>query len=196
MELIFATHNKHKLEEVKHILNHKVDLLSLTDVSCFEEIPENEETLEGNAIYKAQYIHNKFQRNCFSDDTGLEVVALNGAPGVYSARYGGEGHNDELNRAKLLKELRNKEDRSAQFRTVVALFWEGSMHLFEGIVEGEISCEERGTNGFGYDSLFVPKGYNRTFAQMTEEEKNGISHRGRAIEKLSLFIDKQMGSVD
>lgn len=192
MELIFATHNKHKLEEVKYILNNKINLLSLTDLSCFDEIPENEKTLEGNATYKAQYINERYQRNCFSDDTGLEVFALNGAPGVYSARYGGEAHNDELNRAKLLKELKEEEDRSAQFRTVIALFWAGKKYLFEGIVEGEIITEERGTNGFGYDSLFVPKGYNRTFAQMTEEEKNKISHRGRAVEKLSQFIDLQM----
>lgn len=192
MKLVFATHNKHKLEEVKHILSNKLDILSLTDLSCFEDIPENEENLEGNAAYKAQYINEKYQCDCFSDDTGLEVYALNGAPGVYSARYGGEAHNDGLNRAKLLKELKGVEDRSARFRTVIALIWKGKKYLFEGVVEGEIITEERGASGFGYDSLFVPKGYNKTFAQMTEEEKNKISHRGRAVEKLSQFIDLEI----
>lgn len=191
-KLIFATHNKHKLDEVKQLLGGKVNLLSLTDISFFEEIPEEEETLEGNATYKARSIYDRFHLDCFSDDTGLEVFALDGAPGVHSARYAGEGHNDVLNRQKLLEELNGRQNREARFRTVVALCWEDKEYLFEGVVEGEILTEERGSNGFGYDSLFVPKGYQRTFAEMTEEEKNGISHRGRAIEKLVRFLDEQL----
>lgn len=192
-KLIFATHNVHKLEEVKHILSDQLELLSLTDMHCYDEIPEEEDTLEGNARFKAKYIFNQFQLNCFSDDTGLEVDALDGTPGVHSARYASEeGHDDKANRTKLLKELQDKPNRKARFRTVVALWWNNIEYLFEGVVEGSILEEERGVNGFGYDSLFVPVGYEKTFAEMSEQEKNCISHRGLAIQKLSEFLEKQL----
>ena len=191
-KLIFATHNTHKLEEVKQLLSEQIELLSLTDLSFFEEIPENEETLEGNAKVKATSIYNQFHLDCFSDDTGLEVLSLNGAPGVHSARYAGEGHDDALNRKKLLEQLKDKQNRKARFRTVVALWWKGNEYLFEGVVNGEIITEERGRNGFGYDSLFIPDGYEKTFAEMTEKEKNEISHRGKAIKKLAQFLDEQL----
>ncbi len=191
-KLIFATHNTHKLEEVKQLLSEQIELLSLTDLSFFEEIPENEETLEGNAKVKATSIYNQFHLDCFSDDTGLEVLSLNGAPGVHSARYAGEGHDDALNRKKLLEQLKDKQNRKARFRTVVALWWKGNEYLFEGVVNGEIITEERGRNGFGYDSLFIPDGYEKTFAEMTEKEKNEISHRGKAIKKLIQFLDEQL----
>ena len=191
-KLIFATHNKHKLEEVKLLLNNEINLLSLTDISFFDEIPEEEDTLEGNARQKAKFIFDLYHQDCFSDDTGLEVLSLNGAPGVHSARYAGEGHNDAMNRRKLLEQLKGKQNRTARFRTVVALWWKGTEYLFEGIVKGEIIAEERGDNGFGYDSLFVPEGYDKTFAEMGEKEKNEISHRGKAIKKLAQFLEERL----
>ncbi len=191
-KLIFATHNKHKLEEVKLLLNNEINLLSLTDISFFEEIPEEEDTLEGNARQKAKLIFDLYHQDCFSDDTGLEVLSLSGAPGVHSARYAGEGHNDAMNRRKLLEQLKGIQNRTARFRTVVALWWKGTEYLFEGIVKGEIIAEERGDNGFGYDSLFVPEGYDKTFAEMGEKEKNEISHRGKAIKKLAQFLEERL----
>lgn len=191
-KLIFATHNKHKLEEVKLLLNNEINLLSLTDISFFDEIPEEEDTLEGNARQKAKFIFDLYHQDCFSDDTGLEVLSLNGAPGVHSARYAGEGHNDAMNRRKLLEQLKGIQNRTARFRTVVALWWKGTEYLFEGIVKGEIIAEERGDNGFGYDSLFVPEGYDKTFAEMGEKEKNEISHRGKAIKNLAQFLEERL----
>ncbi|NLZ73741.1 MAG: non-canonical purine NTP diphosphatase [Bacteroidales bacterium] len=191
-KLIFATHNKHKLEEVKLLLNNEINLLSLTDISFFDEIPEEEDTLEGNARQKAKFIFDLYHQDCFSDDTGLEVLSLSGAPGVHSARYAGEGHNDAMNRRKLLEQLKGIQNRTARFRTVVALWWKGTEYLFEGIVKGEIIAEERGDNGFGYDSLFVPEGYDKTFAEMGEKEKNEISHRGKAIKKLAQFLEERL----
>ena len=189
-KLVFATNNAHKLSEVSAILGDKVELLSLNDINCHDDIPETADTLEGNALLKARYIHDKYQVDCFADDTGLEVEALNGAPGVYSARYaGGDGHDSQANMRKLLSELEGKENRKAQFRTVVALILDGKEYLFEGIVKGEIIKEKRGTTGFGYDPVFIPEGYEQTFAELGDEVKNQISHRSRAVNKLCKFLN-------
>jgi XTP/dITP diphosphohydrolase len=190
-QLVFATNNKHKLEEVGDILGERVDILSLNDIDCHDDIPETADTLEGNALIKARYIYNKYHKNCFADDTGLEVEVLGGEPGVYSARYaGGDGHDSEANMTKLLKNLEGKDNRNAQFRTVVALIIDGEEHLFEGIVKGKIIEESRGGKGFGYDPIFIPEGYDKTFAELGEEVKNTISHRARAVNKLALFLNK------
>lgn len=185
---VFATNNSHKLEEVKDILGNKIELLSMKEIGCFDDIPETDDTLEGNALLKARYIYKHFHVDCFADDTGLEVEALNGAPGVYSARYAGEGHNSEANMKKLLLELEGIENRKARFRTVFALIINGKEHLFEGIVKGNIIKVRKGTSGFGYDPIFIPEGYNQTFAEMGNDEKNKISHRAIAAQKLCKFL--------
>ena len=185
---VFATNNSHKLEEVKDILGNKIELLSMKEIGCFDDIPETDDTLEGNALLKARYIYKHFHVDCFADDTGLEVEALNGAPGVYSARYAGEGHNSEANMKKLLLELEGIENRKARFRTVFALIINGKEHLFEGIIKGEIVRNRKGTSGFGYDPIFVPEGYSHTFAEMGNDEKNKISHRAIAAQKLCKFL--------
>lgn len=190
-KLVFATNNAHKLDEVRQILGEEVEVLSLNDIGCHADIPETADTLEGNARQKAEYIYRNYGLDCFADDTGLEVAALDGAPGVYSARYaGGEGHDSEANMKKLLDELQGKQDRSAQFRTAICLIEGGVEHLFEGIVKGRIIEEKRGGSGFGYDPVFVPEGYSGTFAEMGNEEKNKISHRARAVQKLCEYLDK------
>ena len=187
-KLVVATNNAHKLEEISAILGNEMELLSLKDIHCNADIPETADTLEGNARQKAMYIHENYGMDCFADDTGLEVEALNGAPGVFSARYAGDGHNSEANMQKLLKELEGKENRKAQFRTAICLIMEGKEYLFEGIVKGHIIEEKRGGSGFGYDPIFVPEGYNQTFAELGNDVKNTISHRARAVEKLCTFL--------
>ncbi len=189
--LVFATNNLHKLEEVRDILGGSFRIASLKEIGCIDDIPETADTLEGNALQKARYVKDKFGYDCFADDTGLEVEALGGAPGVFSARYAGLGHDSEANMRKLLKELEGKTNRQAQFRTVVALLLEGREYTFEGIVCGTILTERRGTAGFGYDPVFVPEGYAETFAEMGSEEKNRISHRARAVQKLADFLHKR-----
>lgn len=188
-KLVFATNNAHKLDEISSILGEKVELLSLKDIHCHVDIPETADTLEGNAMLKAEYIYKNYGLDCFADDTGLEVKALNGAPGVYSARYaGGEEHNAEANMQKLLQNMQGVQNRKAQFRTAICLILDGKKHLFEGIVKGEIIKEKRGSSGFGYDPIFVPEGYTKTFAEMGNETKNKISHRALAVEKLCRFL--------
>ncbi len=188
MDLIFATNNAHKLAEVEAVLGDKFRLLTPRDCGIDEEIPETQPTLEGNALQKARYLYERTGKDCFADDTGLEVAALNGAPGVHSARYATDGHDFAANNALLLKNLAGKTDRSARFRTVIALILGGEEHLFEGTVEGRIIERETGDEGFGYDPLFVPNGFGRTFAQMTTDEKNEISHRARAVRKLAEYL--------
>lgn len=188
-KLVFATNNAHKLDEISSILGEKVELLSLKDIHCHVDIPETADTLEGNAMLKAEYIYKNYGLDCFADDTGLEVEALNGAPGVYSARYArGEGHNAEANMQKLLQNMQGVQNRKAQFRTAICLILDGKKHLFEGIVKGEIIKEKRGSSGFGYDPIFVPEGYTKTFAELGNETKNKISHRALAVEKLCRFL--------
>jgi XTP/dITP diphosphohydrolase len=187
-KLVVATNNAHKLEEISAILGNEMELLSLKDIHCNADIPETADTLEGNARQKAMYIHENYGMDCFADDTGLEVEALNGAPGVFSARYAGDGHDSEANMQKLLKELKGKENRKAQFRTAICLIMEGKEYLFEGIVKGHIIEEKRGGAGFGYDPIFVPEGYDQTFAELGNDVKNTISHRARAVEKLCTFL--------
>lgn len=191
MKLVFATNNRHKLEEVRAILGNKIEVLSLNDIDCHDDIPETADTLEGNALIKARYIHEKFGVDCFADDTGLEVEALNGEPGVYSARYAGEDCNPEANMYKLLQNLTGENNRNAQFRTVIALIINGEEKLFNGIVKGTISREKMGNAGFGYDPIFIPEGFSESFAQMTSEMKNSISHRYRATDELSNYLKKQ-----
>ena len=190
MRLVFATNNKHKQEEMSAILGGKVELLSLADIDCHDDIPETADTLEGNALIKARYIYDKYGCSCFADDTGLEVDALGGEPGVYSARYAGENNDSEANMRKLLQNLTGKSERSAQFRTVIALIIEGEEFLFDGIVRGRISEERMGSAGFGYDPIFVPDGYEESFAQMAAEQKNAISHRSRAAAALNEYLNK------
>ena len=191
MKLVFATNNRHKLEEVRAILGNKIEILSLNDIDCHDDIPETADTLEGNALIKARYIHEKFGVDCFADDTGLEVEVLNGEPGVYSARYAGEECNPEANMYKLLQNLTGENNRNAQFRTVIALIINGEEKLFNGIVKGTISREKMGNAGFGYDPIFIPEGFSESFAQMTSEMKNSISHRYRATEELSNYLKKK-----
>lgn len=188
-KFVFATNNSHKLEEVTAILGEKVELLSMKDIKCDTDIPETADTLEGNALLKARYIFDNYHLDCFADDTGLEVEALNGAPGVYSARYaGGEGHDAQANMLKLLHELEGKENRKAQFRTAISLILDGKEYLFEGVIKGEIIKEKRGDSGFGYDPVFMPEGYDRTFAELGNDIKNQISHRALAVQKLCEFL--------
>ena len=181
--LVFATNNAHKLDEVRSILGSRFTVKSLKEIGCEADIPETADTLEGNALMKARFLYERYGVDCFADDTGLEVTALGGAPGVHTARYAGN-HDSEANMKKLLNELEKKSDRSAQFRTVIALIIEGKEFLFEGIVKGTIAKEKAGDGGFGYDPLFIPDGYDCTFAEMSGEEKNAISHRGRAVAEL------------
>ena len=188
-KLVFATNNAHKLEEVAAILGDQVELLSLNDIGCQTDIPETAETLEGNALLKSSYIYKNYHLDCFADDTGLEVETFNGAPGVYSARYaGGEGHDAQANMLKLLHELDGKENRKAQFRTAISLILDGKEYLFEGVIKGEIIKEKRGDSGFGYDPVFMPEGYDRTFAELGNDIKNQISHRALAVQKLCEFL--------
>ena len=189
MKLVFATNNLNKLSEVQKMLPESIQLLSLKDINCFDDIEETATTLEGNAQIKANYITQKFGYNCFADDTGLEVDSLNGEPGVYSARYAGEPTNAENNMQKLLSELKNKSNRKAQFRTSICLNLDGKQYLFDGISKGKILTKKQGEQGFGYDPIFQPEGYTQSFAEMTSEEKNSISHRGRAIQKLVDFLN-------
>lgn len=186
--LVFATNNKHKLDEVQKITSGSVSIVSLEDIDCYDDIPETSDTLEGNALQKALYIKEHYGLDCFADDTGLEVEYLNNAPGVYSARYAGSGHNSEANMNKLLQEMDSTENRRARFRTVIALILNGKEYLFEGIVNGQITKEKRGTSGFGYDPIFIPDNYTETFAEMGNNIKNTISHRAEAVKKLSSFL--------
>jgi XTP/dITP diphosphohydrolase len=217
MKIVFATNNQHKLSEIRQILGSRVEVLSLKDIGCDVDIPETGQTLEENALQKARYIYDHYHVDCFADDTGLEVEALNGAPGIYSARYAAmepmspmspispmppKSHDSEANMARLLKELGENNNRKARFRTVIALIQKKDVcpcgctsikqeHLFEGIVNGEITRERSGAEGFGYDPIFRPDGYEQTFAEMNAEQKNNISHRGRATQKLAEFLLKQ-----
>ena len=193
MKIVFATNNAHKLSEIRDILGEQYEILSLSDIGCHDDIPETATTLEGNALLKAQYVVDHYGLSCFADDTGLETDALNGAPGIYSARYaGGEGHDSEANMTKLLAELGENDNRKARFRTVIALLevndGQTTQHLFEGIVDGSITRERRGTEGFGYDPIFQPDGYDQTFAQLGMDIKNTISHRARAVKKLAAYL--------
>lgn len=187
-EIVFATANANKIKEVTLLLGDRYRLLDLKDIGCYIDIPETSNTLEGNASLKAQYVADNFQKDCFSDDTGLEVNALHGAPGVYSARYAGTDKSSEANMDKLLNALKDETDRFAQFRTAIALIKGGKKYLFEGIVKGTILTERHGNEGFGYDSIFCPQGYDKTFAELSMEEKNKISHRAIAIRKLIDFL--------
>ncbi len=186
-QLVFATNNPHKLAEVRALIPNW-NIVSLADIGCFEDIPETASSLEGNAKLKADYITKKYGLDCFADDTGLEIKALNGEPGVYSARYAGINANSEANLQKVLTNLKNKTDKSAQFRTVIALNLKSETHLFEGICEGVILSKKTGTSGFGYDPVFQPIGHSKSFAEMSQEEKGIISHRGKAVEKLMEFL--------
>ncbi len=188
MKLIFATHNQHKLKEVQALLPTSIQLLSLTDIGCTQEIPETATVLEGNAKLKADYITKQYGYDCFADDTGLEVGVLNGAPGVYSARYAGLDNNAEANMQKLLNNLEGKNNRKARFRTVIALNLNGKQYLFEGVCKGEILVQKQGEQGFGYDPIFKPDGFVKSFAEMTLGEKSKISHRGRAVGELASFL--------
>lgn len=200
-KIIFATNNQHKLDEIRAILGSSFEVVSLSDIGCHEDIPETGDTLEDNALQKAQYIFDKYHLDVFADDTGLEVDALNGAPGVYSARYAGDGHDSEANMQKLLAELGDNDQRKARFRTVIALIENRDVcpcgctsikqiHRFEGIVDGEIIREKRGGEGFGYDPIFQPEGYSQTFAELGLDIKNHISHRARATQKLAEYLLK------
>jgi XTP/dITP diphosphohydrolase len=188
MELVFATNNKHKLEELQAILGDQFKLLSLKDIGCNEEIPEEQETLEGNASQKAFFVYEKYGYNCFADDTGLEIEALNGEPGVYSARYAGEEKSAEANMNKVLDKLAKINNRNARFRTVISLIINGREKQFEGIVKGAILEEKKGASGFGYDPIFQPNDFQLSFAEMPLNEKNKISHRGRAVQKLVSYL--------
>lgn len=189
-KIVFATNNQHKLDEVKKITEGLTEIVSLSEINCFDDIPETADTLEGNALQKARYVKEKFGFDCFADDTGLEVEALDNAPGVYSARYAGPEHNSESNMKLLLKNMEGITNRKARFRTVIALLMDGKEYLFDGIVEGIIIDEKRGNSGFGYDPVFVPNGYNETFAQLGSDIKNNISHRAKAVLKLHDFLSK------
>lgn len=190
MKLIFATQNQNKLKEIRALVPAGVEVLSLDDVGFKEDIEETADTLEGNALLKARVIYAKYRTSCFSDDSGLEVEALSGAPGVYSARYAGPEGIAENNMNKLLKELHGRENRKAVFKTVIALILDGKEHCFEGVIEGDITHEKAGTGGFGYDPIFKPLGHQKTFAEMEPAEKNGISHRARAVNKLVDFLNR------
>ncbi len=188
MPLCFATNNAHKLSEVRQILGSHFEALSLKEIGCTEELPENQDTLEGNSAEKALYVYERYKVDCFADDTGLEVNALDGAPGVYSARYAGPQRSAQDNMHLLLQSLSDAPDRTARFRTVVTLMWQGEKFSFEGVVQGSIARQPSGSQGFGYDPIFVPEGYRKSFAEMSAEEKNTLSHRKRAIEKLVHFL--------
>lgn len=189
MKLVFATNNPNKLKEIQHKLGNDIELLGLKDIGCDEDIPETEPTLEGNALLKAMYVYEKFGYDCFADDTGLEIDALNGEPGVYSARYAGEAKDAQANMDKVLAKLNGETDRSARFRTVIAVVIGGKQTVMDGEVKGTILTKKRGTDGFGYDPIFQPEGYEISFAEMDLTEKNKISHRARAVEKLVVFLN-------
>ncbi len=189
MKIVFATNNKHKLEEIKDILGKDFEIVSLVEIGCHEDIPETGLTLEENARQKSTYIVEHYNHDCFADDTGLEVDALNGEPGVHSARYAeGTDHDSEANMRKLLSKMSNVKDRTARFRTVISLIINGVEHQFEGRVEGRIATEKHGKEGFGYDPIFIPEGYDKSFAELGEEVKNQISHRARAVKKLAEYL--------
>lgn len=189
MKIVFATNNKHKLEEIKDILGKDFEIVSLAEIGCHEDIPETGLTLEENARQKSTYIVEHYNHDCFADDTGLEVDALNGEPGVHSARYAeGTDHDSEANMRKLLSKMANVKDRTARFRTVISLIINGVEHQFEGRVEGSIATEKHGKEGFGYDPIFIPEGYDKSFAELGEEVKNQISHRARAVKKLAEYL--------
>lgn len=191
-KLVFATNNAHKLSEIRAIFGDKLQILSLADINCHDDIPETADTLEGNALIKARWVKERYGLDCFADDTGLEVTALNGGPGVHTARYAyPDRHDPEANTQKLLAELHDKADRTAQFRTVIALILNGEEHIFEGIVRGEIATEKRGTEGFGYDPVFIPEDMGKTFAELGTDVKNTISHRARAVAKLVEYLSKK-----
>lgn len=189
MKLVFASNNQNKVNEIKAMLPKSIELLSLKDIDCTEDIPETAKTIEGNAILKANYVTEKYNLPCFADDTGLEVEALNGEPGVFSARYAGENKNSDDNMNKLLDNLKDKSNRNAQFKTIIALNFNNEQHLFEGIAKGEIISEKKGKKGFGYDPIFVPEGFTSTFAEMEMTEKAKLSHRGIATRKLIEFLN-------
>ena len=191
MQLVFATNNQNKLKEVQALVPKHIKLLSLADILCIEDIPETRETIEGNAIQKAEYVKTNYGYDCFADDTGLEVEALDGAPGVYSARFAGPQRNADDNTNKLLDELKDKTSRQAQFKTVIALHLNGKLETFTGICKGEITEEKFGSGGFGYDPIFKAEGYDKTFAQITLEEKNKIGHRGKAVKNLIAFLSNK-----
>jgi XTP/dITP diphosphohydrolase len=187
-DLVFVTNNKHKVEELSPLINKQFNLISLADIGCSEDIEETADTLEENARLKARFVNLKYGYDCFADDTGLEIVSLNGRPGVYSARYAGESHDFEANLNKVLQEMYLVQNRNARFRTAIALIINRKEYIFEGIAEGIIIENRKGREGFGYDPIFVPKGFDQTFAEMSLEEKNKISHRARAVEKLVAFL--------
>lgn len=190
MKLLFASSNEHKIAEIKAMLPHGLQLISLKEIQFHDEIPETSDTIEGNAIQKATFLAEKMNIPCFADDTGLIIPGLNGEPGVYSARYAGPQRNADDNMNLVLDKLKDKSDRSAHFSTVIALYIHHKVHVFEGKIEGEIGTEKRGTNGFGYDPIFTPEGATKTFAEMTAEEKNGMSHRSRALEKMMVYLKR------
>lgn len=192
MKLVFATNNANKLQEIRAILGSGMEVLSLADINCHDDIPETAPTLEGNALIKARWVKERYGFDCFADDTGLEVAALNGAPGVHTARYAyPDRHDPEANTQKLLHSLEGRDDRRAQFRTAIALILNGEEHVFEGVVEGFISTEKRGTEGFGYDPVFIPEDTGLTFAELGTDVKNRISHRARAVAKLVEYLKTQ-----
>lgn len=191
MQLVFASNNKNKIKEIQELLPNSIEILSLESIGCHEEIPETAETIEGNAILKANYVTEKYGYNCFADDTGLEIDALDGAPGVYSARYAGEQKNADDNMNKVLNALANANNRKAQFKTVIALNINGEQQLFTGIAKGKITTEKSGNQGFGYDPIFQPEGFQETFADLPLETKNQISHRGKATQLLINYLTKK-----
>lgn len=190
-KLVFATNNAHKLSEVKAILESEYQIVSLSDLNCNEDIAETADNLEGNALIKAKYIHEKFGLDCFADDTGLEIEALNGAPGVFSARYAGENHDAQKNMSKVLDQMRDSTNRKARFRTVIALIQGNTTIFFEGKIEGKISLKPSGQSGFGYDPIFIPEGYKLSFAELSTEVKNSISHRALAVQKLTEYLKQK-----
>lgn len=190
MKIVFATNNENKIKEIQSMLPENIEIISLESIGCHEEIPETADTIEKNAIMKANYVTEKYGYDCFADDTGLEVDSLNGEPGVYSARYAGEQRSSEDNMDKLLLNLENSTNRDAQFKTVITLNLKGKQYLFTGIARGEITLEKNGNQGFGYDPIFRPEGYQETFAQLSLETKNAISHRGKATRELIDFLSK------
>ena len=189
MKIVFATNNPNKLKEIQSLIPKEIEIISLKEIGCNEDIPETGDTLEANAFQKAHYIKDNFNYDCFADDTGLEIDELNGGPGVYSARYAGPERNANANMNKVLNELKGKKNRKAQFRTAIALILKGQEHLFEGKVEGYISKDKQGNEGFGYDPIFIPENDIRSFAQMSMQEKGAISHRGRAVKKLVTYLN-------
>ena len=188
MQLVFASNNKNKIAEIQALVPNSIEILSLEDIGCLEDIPETADTIEGNALLKANYVSEKYGYNCFADDSGLEIDSLNGAPGVYSARFAGEQKNDSDNIQKVLKELQSVENRNAQFKTVIALNLNQRQKLFTGIIKGTITNHPKGHNGFGYDPIFQPNNYKITFAEMNQKEKSAISHRGQAVAQLLTYL--------